>query len=143
MSLPAGGEIVDLGDAGPVDEARIGAEVGEIVFDEVEVGVFVAAQFFEAPEVHRAGAAIGTVNGVPFAEEQAGEVGAVLACDAGDECDVRHGCGAKRAERASFARALGPSFRRGPSAMVNPGTSCQWIRATRAFASTGLDPRGD
>lgn len=62
------------------------AQIGQVVFDQVQIGVVLNAQFFDAPEVDRAGAAVGAVHGVALVEQELRQVGAVLAGYAGDEC---------------------------------------------------------
>ena len=53
----------------------------------MQVGVALDAQFFDAPEVDGAGAAIGAVHGVALFEQELGQVGTVLARDASYQCN--------------------------------------------------------
>lgn len=52
----------------------------------MQIGVVLDAQFFNPPEVDGTGAAVGAVDGVALVEQELGEVGTVLASDAGDDC---------------------------------------------------------
>lgn len=62
-----------------------GAQIGQVVFDQVQIGVVLDAQLFDASEVNSAGAAVGAVDGVAFFEQPLREVGSSLACDAGND----------------------------------------------------------
>lgn len=66
-------------------QCNAGAQVGQVVFNQMQVGVVLDTQLFYAPEVDGAGAAVGAVNGVALVEHELRQVGAVLAGDAGDD----------------------------------------------------------
>lgn len=84
------GKIVDFVGLRLLQDSHTGAGVGQIVFDQVKVGVFLDPEFFQPPKVDRTGATVGAVNPVTFGQQQFGEVGAILAGDAGDECGFCH-----------------------------------------------------
>jgi hypothetical protein len=55
------------------------------VLDQVELGVSLNTQIFHAPKIDRTGSAISAIDGIAFLKQQLGEVGAVLACNPGDD----------------------------------------------------------
>ena len=67
------------------------ARVRQVVFNQVQIGVVLDAQLFNGPEVDGAGPPISAVHGVALVEQELGEVGAVLTCNAGDDCCLAHG----------------------------------------------------
>lgn len=84
-----GGEIVNLVGLNTIDQANAGGLIGEVVFFQKEIGVVLDSKFFNPPEVDGARSAVGAVNLIAFFEQQLGKVGAVLAGNAGDDCN-RH-----------------------------------------------------
>ena len=52
----------------------------------MQIGVILDAQLFDSPKVDRAGATVGTVNGVALVEQELRKICAVLS---GDTCDKR------------------------------------------------------
>jgi hypothetical protein len=80
-----GSQVVDFAGLDFLHEANAGAQVGQVVFDQVQIGVVLDAQLFDAPEVDGAGAAVGAVDGVALVEQELGQICAVLACDAGND----------------------------------------------------------
>lgn len=78
------GEVVNFIGLGFLHQGDAGAQVGEVVLDQMQVGVLLDAQLVDAPEIDRAGAAVGTINSVALVEQQLRQIGAVLAGDAGD-----------------------------------------------------------
>ncbi|MNN33189.1 hypothetical protein D3C81_1469350 [compost metagenome] len=81
-----GGEIVDLGGAGRLQQANAGRQVGQVVLDQMQVGVVLDAQLLDPPEVHRAGAAVGAIHLVAFLEQKLGQICPVLSANAGNNC---------------------------------------------------------
>ncbi len=79
------GEVVDLVRLRPLDESDAGADIGQVVLDEVEIGVVMNAQFLDAPEVDRTGSAIRSVDLVVAIEQELSQVGSVLSRDAGND----------------------------------------------------------
>jgi hypothetical protein len=87
------GEIVDLVRLGLLDNVDQRGRVGHVpvVEDEAPVGIVrVLVQVIDAVGVKQAGAALDAVDGVALVQQEFGEVGAVLAGDAGDECSFGH-----------------------------------------------------
>ena len=68
-----------------VQEGDAGSEVGQVVFDQVQPRMLLDPELLDAPEVHRAGAAVRAVDLIAFCEEKFGEIRAILARDSGDE----------------------------------------------------------
>ncbi len=62
------GEVVDFVGLGLLQNPHAGAGVGQIVLDQVEVGVILDAEFFQTPEVDRAGAAVGAEDPIAFVQ---------------------------------------------------------------------------
>ena len=60
------------------------ARVRQVVFNQVQIGVVLDAQLFNAPEVDGAGPPISALHGVALVEQELRQIGAVLAGDAGD-----------------------------------------------------------
>ncbi len=63
-------QIVDLVRLNSLHHSYAGAQIGQVVFDQMQIGVVLDAQFFDAPEVDGAGAAVCAVNGVALVEEE-------------------------------------------------------------------------
>ena len=63
-----------------------GADVGQVVLDEFEVGMAVDSQFLDAPEVDRARSSVRAVDLVVALQQHLGQVGAILPRDAGYDC---------------------------------------------------------
>ena len=84
------GQVVNLGGLHLLHQGDAGAQVGEVVFDQVQLGVLLDAQLVDAPEIHRAGATVSAIDGVALVEQQLRQVGAVLAGDAGDQGGFVH-----------------------------------------------------
>ena len=81
-------EVVDFGGFGRGEDIAEAAAVGEVAVVEGELGVGcvgVLVDVVDAVGVEGGGAADDAVDFVAFGEEELGEVGAVLAGDAGDE----------------------------------------------------------
>ncbi len=79
-------QVVDFARLNLLHQGNAGAQIGQIVFDQMQIGMVLDAQLFDAPEVDGAGTAVGAVDGVPFIEQQLRKVGPVLTCDSGDDC---------------------------------------------------------
>jgi len=67
-----------------------GRQVGEVVFDQLQVRMARDAELFDTPEIDRAGAAIGAEHRVALVEQELGQVGAILSGDTGDDCRLAH-----------------------------------------------------
>jgi hypothetical protein len=83
------GEVVDLVRLGLLDDVDQGGRVGHVPVVEDEAPfriVRVLVQVIDAVGVEQARAALDAVDDVALGEQEFGEVGAVLAGDAGDEC---------------------------------------------------------
>jgi len=83
-----GTEVVDFAGLDGFEDAAEGGAVGEVAVVEVEAGggvVGVLVEVVDAIGVEGGGATDDAVDFVAFLEEEFGEVGAVLAGDAGDE----------------------------------------------------------
>ena len=88
------GEVVDFVGLDLLDDADQVGGVGQVavVEDEAAVGVVrVLVEVVDAVGVEQRGAAFDAVDGVAFVQQEFGEIGAVLAGDAGDECGFGHG----------------------------------------------------
>ena len=83
-----GGEVVDLVGLGALDDADEARDVGEIAIDEFDVVEDAEPAEALADDVGAGAAAHEADDAIAFAQEQLGQVGAILAGDAGDE-----GCG--------------------------------------------------
>ena len=86
-------EVVDLVGLDLLDDAHQAARVGHVavVQDEAAIGlVRILVEVVDPVGVEQRGAALDAVHLVAFAEQELGEVGAVLAGDAGDECYAFH-----------------------------------------------------
>ncbi|VWX60507.1 conserved hypothetical protein [Burkholderiales bacterium 8X] len=79
-----GCQVVHLVRLGLFHEGQRTAQVGQVVFDQVQVGMILNAEFLDPPEIHGARTAIGAINDVALAEQQLGKISAILAGDAGD-----------------------------------------------------------
>ncbi len=64
---------------------KAGAQVGQVVFDQMQIWVVLNAQLLDAPKVNGAGAAVGAIDGVALVEKQLRKGSTVLAFGAGDE----------------------------------------------------------
>ncbi|MBS1245507.1 MAG: hypothetical protein H6R36_162 [Chloroflexi bacterium] len=84
-------KVVDLVRLGAGDEVQRRAGVREVVFDQAQVRVAADAEFIDAPKVDRAGAAVRAVDDVALLKQRLGEIGAVLAGDAGDDAGAPFG----------------------------------------------------
>jgi len=62
-------QIVDFAGLNLLHQGNAGAKVGQVIFDQMQIGVVLNAQLFDAPEVDGAGAAVGAVNGVTLVEQ--------------------------------------------------------------------------
>ncbi len=78
-------QVVNFAGLDLLHKGNAGAQVCQVVFDQMQIGVVLDAQFFDAPEVYGTGAAVGAVNVVALGEQQLRKICAVLACDAGDD----------------------------------------------------------
>jgi hypothetical protein len=56
--------------------------VGQIVFNQMQIGIFFNPKRFNPPKINRAGAAIRAVHFIPFCQQQLGQIRAVLPCNA-------------------------------------------------------------
>ena len=83
-------QVVDFSRLDFLHQRNSGAQVSEIVFNQMQVGVVHDAQLLHAPEVDRAGTAISAMDGVAFVKQQLGQVGAVLSGHAGDQGSFLH-----------------------------------------------------
>ena len=93
LHVALGGEVVDLVRLGLLHDADEVGGVGEVavVHEEAAAGhVRIRVEVVDAVGVEGAGAALDAVDGVALAEQELGQVGAVLAGDAGDERRLRH-----------------------------------------------------
>jgi hypothetical protein len=91
-----GGQVIDLVGLRFFDDADQIAGVAQVAVVQLEVGVGhmgVLVDVVHALGVEAAGTALDTMDDVAFFEQEFSEVGAVLACDAGDECDFLGGHG--------------------------------------------------
>lgn len=52
---------------------------------QVQLRVSLNAQILHAPKIDRAGSPVSAINGIALLKQQLREVGAVLACDPGDD----------------------------------------------------------
>ena len=96
LDVALGGEVVDLIGLNLLHDAdEVGAvhEVAVVQLQAYVVFVRVLVQVVDAVRVELGSAAFDAVDFVALAEQELGEVGAVLARDAGDECffGLRHG----------------------------------------------------
>ena len=80
------GEVVDLVRLRALHQRNAGADVGQVVFDDFEVGMAVDSQFLDAPEVDRTRSPVGAVDLVVALQQNLGQVGAVLSRDACYDC---------------------------------------------------------
>ena len=88
-------EVVDLVGLDLLDDVDEGRRVGQVAVVEDEFGVRVVRVFVEmvdAGGVEEGGAALDAVDFVAFAEEEFGEIGAVLAGDSGDKGFLQRCC---------------------------------------------------
>ena len=88
-----------------VDEARRIGEIAVVEHEAAVADVRILVEMIDPVGVEQRRPALDAVDDVPLVEQELGEVGAVLAGDAGDESDWRHGvpnevprrsCGASR-----------------------------------------------
>ena len=101
-------QVVDFVGLHLLHQRNAGTQVGQVIFNQMQIGVLLDAQLFNAPKVDGAGAAVGAVNGVAFFEQKLRQVSAVLACDAGEDGgfhvnDPRFFINYRYAEHASIA----------------------------------------
>src|SRR5207245_8382090 len=90
-----GGQVVDLVRADGLDQAVEPARVRHVAVVEdkargVRVGWVRVLEVVDAPAVHARGAAYDAVHLVTLAQEQLGQVGAVLSGDSSDESGLGH-----------------------------------------------------
>ena len=62
------GEVVDLSRTGGFQQANAGGQVGQVIFDQMQIRVFGYTQLIHTPKVNRAGAAVGAVDLVALAQ---------------------------------------------------------------------------
>ena len=95
LHMALGGEIVDFGRLHLLDDADQVGAVGEVAIMELEADVGlvqVAVEVIDPSGVEGRGAPLDAVDLVALAQQQFGEIGAVLSGHAGDQCDlVGHG----------------------------------------------------
>jgi hypothetical protein len=90
------GEVVDLVGLHLLDDAHQARAVGHVAVVQDEFSVLlvrILVEMVDAVGVEQRGAALDAVHVVALVEQELGEVGAVLAGDAGDECDFFHALG--------------------------------------------------
>jgi len=80
------GQVVDLVRLDLLHHRDGGAQVGEVVLDQMQVRVVEHAHFVQAPEVHRAGATVRAMDLVALLKQQFGQVSTVLTRDTRDDC---------------------------------------------------------
>ena len=88
------GEVVDFVGLGMLENADQVGGVGEVAVVQGEApvgGVRVLVEVINALGVELRGAALDAVDGVALVQQEFGQIGAVLAGDAGDECGLGHG----------------------------------------------------
>ncbi len=64
---------------------HVGAQIGQIVFDQVQIGLVLDAPLVYAPKVGGAGAAVAAVDVVALGEQQLSNICTVLAIDSGND----------------------------------------------------------
>jgi hypothetical protein len=85
------GEVVDLVGLRLLDDAQQGERIGHVavVQDEAAIGIVrILVEMIDALRIDERGAALDAVHDVALAEQELGEVGAVLAGDAGDQATL-------------------------------------------------------
>ena len=109
LHVALGGEIVDLGRLDLLDDADQVGAVGEVAVVELEADVGlvqVAVEVIDPSGVEGRGAPLDAVDDVALAQQQFGEIGAVLSGHAGDQCDfVGHGLFATGTDAAQGPQA--------------------------------------
>ena len=91
--MTLGGEVVDFVGLHLLDDADEAGRIGEVAVVQDEAAALfmrVLVQVVNAVGVEQRGAPLDAVHFVALAQQKFGEVGAVLAGDAGDECDFLH-----------------------------------------------------
>ena len=87
-----GGEVVYLVRLGLLDDADQIGGIGQVAVVQLELGVVhmrILVQMIDAVGIEQGGTAFHTVHHVALLQQQLGQVGTVLSCDAGDQCDFR------------------------------------------------------
>ena len=59
-------QIVNLVGLSLLHERDAGAQVRQVIFDQMKIRVVLDAQLINSPEVNRAGTSVGAINSVPF-----------------------------------------------------------------------------
>ena len=77
-----GSQVIDLGGLGVLQQADTGRQVGQVVFDQLQVRMVGNAQLLHAPEIDGAGAAKSAEDAVALFQQQLRKVGAILPGDA-------------------------------------------------------------
>ncbi len=65
-----GSQVVDLVGLDLLHQGHAGAQVSQVVFDQVQIGMVLNAQFFYAPEFDGAGEPVDAANGVALTQNQ-------------------------------------------------------------------------
>jgi hypothetical protein len=117
LDMALGGQIVDLRRPHLLDDPDQAGAVGEVTVMELEADiglVQVAVEVVDPSGVEGRGAPLDAVDFIALAQQQFGEIGAVLSGHAGDQCDLAgHGLFASGSKSLGAAgRRLTSEFRR-------------------------------
>ncbi len=72
------GQVVYFGGLHLLHHGDARAQVGQVVFDQIQIRAVLDAQLFDSPEVDRTGAAVGAVHGVALVEQELRQIGTIL-----------------------------------------------------------------
>ena len=79
-------QVVDLRRPRRLQQTDAGRQIGQVVFDQMQVRVVKNPEFLDPPEIDGTGAAVGAIHGVALVEQQLRQIGTVLASNTSNDC---------------------------------------------------------